>query len=69
MRRTGVALGVCGWLAGPAAVNALADEAVTERLDRIENRLIAADGGSGDGAHGETERVVDLARVWGTALQ
>jgi hypothetical protein len=45
------ALGVCLWLAGPAAVGALAEESVEERLDHIESRLDQMSGGGGDG-HG-----------------
>lgn len=51
MRRTVVALGVCAWLGGPAAVTALAEESVTERLDQIESRLDQLTGG-GDDSHG-----------------
>ncbi len=51
MRRTVVALGVCVWLGGPAAVTALAEESVTERLDRIEGRLDQLSAG-GDDSHG-----------------
>jgi len=54
MRRTVLALGVCAWLAGPAVVGASAEESVTERLDRIEERLdTLQDGGSGDEARGD----------------
>ncbi|MFZ5875568.1 MAG: hypothetical protein ACOYXU_04070 [Nitrospirota bacterium] len=51
MKRTLVALGVCAWLAGPAAMNAWSEDEVTERLDRIESRLDQLSGGDED-SHG-----------------
>lgn len=51
MRQMVVALGVCAGLAGPGALSALAEESVTERLDRIEGRLDQLSG-DGDGSHG-----------------
>jgi hypothetical protein len=51
MNRRLAVFGVCAWLAGAAAVDARAEESVTERLDRIETRLDQM-GGSGDDSHG-----------------
>lgn len=55
MKRTLVVLGVSAWLAGPAAVTALAEESVTERLDRIEGRLdqLTTDGDDSHGGSGQ----------------
>ncbi len=50
MNRTLVAFGVCAWFVGQAAVNARAEDSVTQRLDRIESRLEQLQGG--DDSHG-----------------
>jgi hypothetical protein len=51
MNRTLVAFGVCAWLVGQAAVNARAEDSVTQRLDQIESRLDQLSG-DGDDSHG-----------------